>query len=1025
MTRVPRVSIVSLKWDGVAYYRGFLPLQELDHEGKITFLDNRRLYEADVVILQRVFLPTFFDLIADLKRKGIKLIYEIDDDPFNVPPSHPAYQTYQKSEVKQGLFKTLQSVDLIIAATEPLRELVQSRLGKSIPIRVVGNYLDFKSAWNPAVYNGTGASFKSDGTTVIGWAGALGHKADLELLLGVFKELTRLYQDKVTFRFLGYHPDFVSWEVPSEQVELRPWVDVNQYAKTLYALGLDIGLIPLVDNPHNRAKTNLKFLEYSALGIPSIISHVGPYKGIPKDCARLVDNKFSQWVNAIRQWIDHPEQRRAIGDRARKYVKTHYDINNHVDLWSDAILAVKPDLDRKSFLVATTPNASRLQAPVDIIVPIHNAYQEATRAVASILANTDLGLHRLILIDDGSTDQRVKTYLKSIEDQRADRNIFVITHDRPLGFVKSCNEAMRLGENDVLLLNSDTVVPPWWLDKLQACAYSDAEIGTVTPLSNNAAIVTVPGWNPECPETDIEPRVAGINAVLEKKRFPYYELPTGVGFCFYVKREVLAKYGLFDDAFGLGYGEENDFCLRIRADYKSVVDTHTFVYHKESASFQGQTSAEKERNDALLKERHPLHNDLVAMWSNSDPLMEVRAEVYDVLAAQPKVMHVVHSFSSNAGTELFTVRLAKATHERFRNLVLFPQFGFLALIGLDDLKEAIPIPETTAVTYMENEKRIERAFERYLDVFKPEIVHFQHLASLPLSLPALAKQQGARVIFTLHDNFILCPDPFVLDRPSQDHCMDVAQCAESGCFSRKFNLSGSVAVRRRQVITAIVRDHADVVVAPSEYLRHVAESVFGVEPVVVPHGVDRCDVKKIPSDVVRIGFIGNVTRAKGIQLLVNAFNRIKDKNVELHLYGNINQEEMPRVLPEARIFAHGPYAPPQLPEILANIDIGVVPSIAPEGYGYVLSELASAKVPTIVARSGALPERVHPDMVFDLTVRSLADKLTQVIADKDLQQRAAEYAYQEVTYLDREIAAYEELYRQLLGNLVKIRAIRG
>src|SRR5262249_30980902 len=157
----------------------------------------------------------------------------------------------------------------------------------------------------------------------------------------------------------------------------------------------------------------------------------------------------------------------------------------------------------------------------------------------------------------------------------------IIRHEKAQGFVRSCNEAMRRGRRDVVLLNSDTVVAARWLDKLRDAAYSHPAVGTVTPLSNQATILTIPIAMSPTPDTPgaapaLAEQLAAVNAHLEAQAAPYYELPVGIGFCFYIKRAVLDKYGLFDEIFGMGYGEENDLCLRIRPEYRSVADTRTF-----------------------------------------------------------------------------------------------------------------------------------------------------------------------------------------------------------------------------------------------------------------------------------------------------------------------------------------------------------------------------------------------------------------------------------------------------------------
>lgn len=1024
MSRKPRVSVISLKWDGVAYYRGFLPFEELDNQGLIEFVDNRQLYEADVVVLERIFLPSCFPLIHELKRHGIRLIYQIDDDPFNIPPHHPSYQTYQKREVKDGLFYTLQTVDRIIAATEPLKQVLQQRLGAKVPITVIGNSLDFGTAWNPERYAPTPPLYRQAGKLVIGWAGALGHQADLQLLRGVFGELTRIYHDRLLFRFLGYHPDFIDDEALPGQAEKFPWVDVHNYPESLHALAFDIGLIPLVDNVHNRSKTNLKFLEFSALPVPSIISKVGPYRTVPADCAVLVENKFGKWVQAIRRLIDNEAEREALRRRAQAHVRAHYDISAHTAPWLEAIMGVEPDLNRSAFNiwpVAAPPHGAA--DSIDIIVPIHNAYEETVCCIQSVRAHTDLRRHRLLLVNDGSTDARMAPYLEDLARNASGESIQIIHHDVSQGFIRSCNEAMRIGSNDVVLLNSDTIVPARWLEKLRDSAYSHPSIGTVTPFSNNATILTIPiAMNPA--EGDLGPQLEAINAVLEQQAEPYCDLPTGIGFCFYIKRDVLNKYGLFDEAFGRGYGEENDLCLRIMPEYKSVADTRTFVYHRGEASFSAAAAGYKQENTERLNQRYPAYKDMVNMWCASDPLMRLRLEVVRAGNPRPRILHVLHSFQGYAGTELFTANLARAFADRFEAFLVYPQQGTLVLNNLNGLVHFAPIPESYTRNYLERDKRIERAFLKYLEWLQPEIVHFQHLALLPMSLPRVAQEFGARVVFTLHDNFPLCPDPFLMDRPSSEHCTDIQKCVGSGCFTRKFGLPGVVAHRRREVMGEVLRRHCDRVVVPSRYMQEMAENVFGARARYIPHGIAIPAVTRRPSAKQRLGYLGNLSPIKGFQLLIEAFKRIQDRqpDTELHLYGNFQIQDMAGAMNNTRIILHGMYTPDQLPNILAEIDVAAIPSLAPESYCYTLSELSSAGIPTLVSRVGALPERVHPEMVFEPNIRALAEKLLQVLSDPALQQAAAAYARAQVTPLADQWAAYAALYGELTTGPREIRS---
>ena len=223
----------------------------------------------------------------------------------------------------------------------------------------------------------------------------------------------------------------------------------------------------------------------------------------------------------------------------------------------------------------------------DVIIPIYNAYDALVECVDSVIKNTNLKTDRLILINDCSTDERINSFLKKIQKKYNQLNIEILQNEKNLGFVATVNKGMQYSKQDVLLLNSDTVVGEKWLDKIKKCAYSQEKVATVTPLSNNATLVSVPKGlqRNEVPE-DIT--INQYNEWIDTCSFhDYPELPTGHGFCMYIRREVLELVGYFDEkTFERGYGEENDFCFRcMDYGYRNLLCDDVIVYHKESQSF--------------------------------------------------------------------------------------------------------------------------------------------------------------------------------------------------------------------------------------------------------------------------------------------------------------------------------------------------------------------------------------------------------------------------------------------------------
>ena len=125
---------------------------------------------------------------------------------------------------------------------------------------------------------------------------------------------------------------------------------------------------------------------------------------------------------------------------------------------------------------------------VDIIVPVYNGLEDLKKCVESVKRHTDLKVHRLILVDDKSPDEKVLPYLESLQEE----GIHLIASPENEGFSASVNKGMEYSDRDVILLNSDTIVTRGWVEKLIACAYSTAAAATVTPMSNAATLCSVP-----------------------------------------------------------------------------------------------------------------------------------------------------------------------------------------------------------------------------------------------------------------------------------------------------------------------------------------------------------------------------------------------------------------------------------------------------------------------------------------------------------------------------------------------------
>ena len=123
------------------------------------------------------------------------------------------------------------------------------------------------------------------------------------------------------------------------------------------------------------------------------------------------------------------------------------------------------------------------------MVPVHGGMAHTLACLDSVLASLSRP-SRLIVIDDASPEPELVAALDALARRR---RIRLIRNTRNLGFAASANTGMRAAAgHDVVLLNSDTLVAPGWLEELRGVAYGARDIGTVTPLSNDATILSYP-----------------------------------------------------------------------------------------------------------------------------------------------------------------------------------------------------------------------------------------------------------------------------------------------------------------------------------------------------------------------------------------------------------------------------------------------------------------------------------------------------------------------------------------------------
>lgn len=267
-----------------------------------------------------------------------------------------------------------------------------------------------------------------------------------------------------------------------------------------------------------------------------------------------------------------------------------------------------------------------------VVVPVYNALEPLDACLASLDRTLPAG-SAVLLADDASTDPRIEPMARGWCERSALAARY-LRRDRNLGFPANCNAAFAdTGDADLVLLNSDTVATPGWLEQIARCAASDPRIATITPWSNNAEICSFPRFCEDNPVPEHPEAVAEAAAGMHPPEYP--ELPTAVGFCMFLRRAALAQLGGFDAAtFGQGYGEENDFCLRAAAmGWRNVLCETAYVVHHGGASFGPLGLAPNGDNLARLLARWPDYNERVARFIMADPLRALRGRLQERIEA--------------------------------------------------------------------------------------------------------------------------------------------------------------------------------------------------------------------------------------------------------------------------------------------------------------------------------------------------------------------------------------------------------
>lgn len=561
------------------YIRVHKPLSLLQQSGKVQYnyvsLDDAsnleaKLADTDILVIQRnvpAQIP-FEKLQPILSRFNLKMIYEFDDAFWAIPKGHLAYDYYDK--MKPQLEKYLKQADLVSVSTKFIEKHALQHNKNTV---IIPNVLDEQlwEAKEPKAH---------DGVVRILFSGTPTHLQDLGLTLKPLEKILKEYKDKV---------ELVLWG--NELVELTKYPNVKRgpeftsvyedYARHLQNLEIDFALIPLEETPFNNAKSHIKWLEYSRVGIAGIYSNVNAYKDVVKDKQNglLTNNTNKAWYRSIKWMIEHPDERINMAWQAAKEVQDNYLLKTNLNKWSEAYYNLA------DYIAPEIGSANLTE--VSIIIPVYNKVEYTQKCIESILGNTFNVDYEIIVVDNASSDGTAN-YLKTISAQE-DR-IKVISNNQNAGFAGSNNQAVEHANGEyVLFLNNDTEVLQGWLENMLKVITSDSTVGIVgNKLLYPDGTVQHGGVVIINDKVNNDPLLAQNIFVGQNRSFSdanqmrEYQAVTAA--CLLTSKEHFKQVNGFDEQFWNGY-EDVDFCFKIReTGLKVVYQPASEVLHYESKS---------------------------------------------------------------------------------------------------------------------------------------------------------------------------------------------------------------------------------------------------------------------------------------------------------------------------------------------------------------------------------------------------------------------------------------------------------
>lgn len=610
----------------------------------------------------------------------------------------------------------------------------------------------------------------------------------------------------------------------------------------------------------------------------------------------------------------------------------------------------------------------------DIIIPVCNVNSDLLQCIERIIDNTKTSTYMIHIV----YGLNMKKYIMHLSSKVNYKEIKFTEVKNYKSYFELANVVMEKSLNDVVIIDPYILVTENWLTNICKCAYDDDTIATVIPVCISGSISY--SYNLEA-KNEILFEGMSINNVSEAMKQAsirsYPEIPTAMGYCMFIKRDVINDVGLFDTlTYGKGFGEDKDYSWRaLQFGYSHVMCDDTFVFCNSNAIFEA-----NKKHRVPSKRMKQIYGRFLQDYRKfffDNPLdeMQKRIKLFMLLKNGKKnvLFNLHYGFEKEnqqyvGGTQIIVKEIVNNISYKHNCFVFSKDFhGFTLSVYIEEKMFAFKYLYNEQIfMFKYSNKDVAKIIRSILTEFSIDLVNIHHVIGQTFDMIYEAKKLDIPVVLSFHDYYFICPtsnlvsieNKFCIENQNESYCLT--------CLKEKYFISESILPKWREKATHIL-DNCDMFIAPSKSTKNIYTKFFphiSDKTIVIPHGLNKYSSKTKEigeiGNKINVAFVGGVAPHKGSELLYQVIKHEKSNEYNLLTFGMIHDTRFFDIK-EKHVVNYGAYEKQDIVDLLCenNINLVLLFTLCSETFCLVLSEVLEAGIPVIASNIGALGERVE------------------------------------------------------------------